>query len=229
MLRCVGTELAPGCINVKSLTMNLKYKFKDTTLLDLAMTQSGINVAHNNERLEFVGDRVLGLSVATLLYRMFPDEKEGELARRFSSLVSTDTLAAVAMKLELEKSLHHGHLTGGRKRHMIANAMEAVIGAIYFDGGFERAYEFILEIWEPLAAAEAEAPKDSKTKLQEYVQKNDNGALPIYKFSSETGPAHSPVFAATVTAMGQSANGSGTSKKAASVAAAAALFKKLAI
>ncbi len=229
MLRCVGTELAPGCINVKSLTMNLKYKFKDTTLLELAMTQSGINVAHNNERLEFVGDRVLGLSVATLLYRMFPDEKEGELARRFSSLVSTDTLAAVAMKLELEKSLHHGHLTGGRKRHMIANAMEAVIGAIYFDGGFECAYEFILGIWEPLAAAEAEAPKDSKTKLQEYVQKNDNGALPIYKFSSETGPAHSPVFTATVTAMGQSANGSGTSKKAASIAAAAALFKKLAI
>lgn len=209
--------------------MKLKYKFKDEGLLDLALTQSGANIGHNNEKLEFVGDRVLGLSVATLLYKMFPTEKEGELARRFAVLVSTDTLASVAMKMELDKSLHHGHFTGGRKRHMIANAMEALLGAMYFDSGFEETCKFITEIWQPLAAAEAEAPKDSKTKLQEFVQKHDNGALPVYEFLDVTGPAHSPIFTANVTAMGQSATGSGASKKAASIAAAAALFKKLAI
>ena len=209
--------------------MKLKYKFKDEALLDLAMTQSGANIEHNNEKLEFVGDRVLGLSVAALLYRMFPNETEGELARRFAVLVSTDTLATVATKMELEKSLHHGHFTGGRKRHMIANAMEALLGAMYFDSGFEETRKFITEIWTPLAAAEAEAPKDSKTKLQEYVQKHDNGALPVYEYLDVTGPAHSPVFTVNVTAMGQTATGSGSSKKSASIVAAAALFKKLAI
>lgn len=209
--------------------MKLKYKFKDEALLDLAMTQSGVNVGRNNEKLEFVGDRVLGLSVAVLLYRMFPNETEGELARRFAVLVSTDTLAAVAIRMELEKSLRHGHFTGGRKRHLIANAMEAVLGAMFFDGGFEKTFRFIEEVWRPLAAAEAEAPKDSKTKLQEFVQKHDNGALPVYEYMEPVGAAHCPTFMVTVTAMGQNATGSGTSKKTASIAAAAALFKKLAI
>ncbi len=209
--------------------MKLKYKFKDEGLLDLALTQSGANCAHNNEKLEFVGDRVLGLSVATLLYQMFPTETEGELARRFAVLVSTDTLATIANRMELDKSLRHGHVTGGRKRHLIANAMEAVLGAMFFDSGFDATRNFIWEIWRPLAAAEAEAPKDSKTKLQEYVQKHDNGALPVYKFLEQTGAAHAPIFTVDVTAMGQTATGSGTSKKAASIAAAAALFKKLAI
>ncbi len=208
--------------------MKLKYKFKDEALLDLALTQSGANIGHNNEKLEFVGDRVLGLAVASLLYRMFPAETEGELARRFAVLVSTDTLASVALKMELDKSLRHGHFTGGRKRHLVANAMEAVLGAMYFDSGFDDTAKFIWEIWRPLAEAEAEAPKDSKTKLQEFVQKYDNGALPVYEFLDATGPAHSPVFTSVVTAMGQSATGSGSSKKAASIAAAAALFKKLA-
>jgi len=209
--------------------MKLKYKFKDENLLNLALTQSGVDNAHNNEKLEFVGDRVLGLSVATLLYKMFPTETEGELARRFAVLVSTDTLASIANRMELDKSLRHGHLTGGRKRHLVANAMEAVLGAMYLDSGFEATRDFIAEIWRPLAAAEAEAPKDSKTKLQEYVQKHDNGALPIYTFVGQTGAAHEPIFTFDVSAMGQTATGSGTSKKAASIAAAAALFKKLAI
>lgn len=209
--------------------MKLKYKFKDEALLSLALTQSGVNSAHNNEKLEFVGDRVLGLSVAWLLYQMFPTETEGELARRFAVLVSTDTLAAVANRMELDKSLHHGHVTGGRKRHLVANAMEAVLGAMFMDSGFEVARDFICEIWRPLAAAEAEAPKDSKTKLQEYVQKHDNGTLPVYTFLEQTGAAHEPIFTVDVSAMGQTATGSGTSKKAASIAAAAALFKKLAI
>ena len=208
--------------------MKLKYKFKDEGLLDLALTQSGVNNEHNNERLEFLGDRVLGLSVAILLYEMYPNETEGELARRHAVLVSTDTLADVAIKIELEKSLRHGHITGGRKRHLLANAMEAVLGAMFYDSGFEQTRKYIFDIWRDLAAAEAEAPKDAKTKLQEFVQKNDNGALPTYEFMEPNGPAHCPIFTATVTAMGQQATGGGASKKIASRAAAAALFKKLA-
>lgn len=209
--------------------MNLNYEFKDKSLLDLALTQSGINSEHNNERLEFVGDRVLGLSVARLLYEMFPNESEGELARRHAFLVSTDTLADVAISIGLDKSLHHGHLTGGRVRHTLANAMEAVFGAIFFDGGFEAARTLIVDIWSDLAAADKRAPKDAKTALQELVQKNTSGGLPVYECLGCSGASHNPVFTVSVTAMGESATGSGTSKKAAEIAAAGELLKKLAI
>lgn len=209
--------------------MKLKYDFKNPELLELALTQSGADAVHNNERLEFVGDRVLGLSVATLLYDMFPDEHEGELARRHAMLVSTGTLARVATELGLDKKIHHGHMTAGRTNHICANAMEAVFGAIFIDGGFEVARKIIVDIWRDLAAADVVAPKDAKTALQEYVQKNSGGALPEYEYLTQTGASHKPTFNVRVTAMGQSADGCGTSKKAASIAAADALLKKLAI
>ena len=88
--------------------MKLNYEFKNKKLLDLALTQSGVNSKNNNERLEFIGDRVLGLSIAELLYKMYPNDNEGGLARRHATLVSTETLAIGARKLELEKSVHHG-------------------------------------------------------------------------------------------------------------------------
>lgn len=209
--------------------MQLKYKFKDEALFALAMTQSGVDSAHNNEKLEFLGDRVLGLSVSAMLYTMFPNESEGELARRYAVLVSTETLADIAIKLELEKSLHHGHITGGRKRHMLANTMEALLGAMFLDSDFNTARDFICDIWHDLAASEVEAPKDSKTKLQEFVQKHANGLLPSYEYTEATGAPHCPMFTVTVTAMGQKATGQGSSKKDASTAAADALLKKLAI
>ena len=170
----------------------LNYNFKNPQLLELALTQSGANAEHNNERLEFVGDRVLGLSVAALLYEMFPNEHEGELARRHAVL-------------------------------------EAVFGAIFFDGGFEMAQKIIVSIWRDLAAADVTAPKDAKTALQELVQKMDNGALPEYEYLAQTGASHKPTFNVRVTAMGQSADGCGASKKAASIAAADKKKKKLAI
>lgn len=149
----------------------LNYSFNNEKLLDLALTQSGADSAHNNERLEFIGDRVLGLSVAVLLYEMFPNEAEGELARRHATLVSTDTLAIVAGKIGLEKHIRHGHMTAGRTKHILADAMEAVFGAIYLDAGFDVARDIIIDIWRELAAAEIVAPKDAKTALQEFVQK----------------------------------------------------------
>lgn len=209
--------------------IKLDYDFKNPELLALALTQSGADSHHNNERLEFLGDRVLGLSVATLLYDMFPTENEGELARRHAVLVSTETLAGVAHELEIDKHVKHGHMTAGRSQHMYANAMEAVLGAIYLDGGFDTAKNVIINIWRDLAAAEITAPKDAKTALQELVQKLADGALPVYEYLEPTGASHKPVFNVRVSAMGKTAMGSGSSKKSASVAAAEELLKILAI
>ena len=209
--------------------MKLNYKFKNQELLNLALTQSGIDAKHNNERLEFIGDRVLGLSVAELLYKMYPDEAEGNLARRHAFLVSTYTLACVAKKIDLEKELRHGHMTGGKINHILANAMEAILGAIFIDSGFEAARDIIVELWREMAAAEITAPKDAKTTLQEIVQKNSEGALPTYEYMDPTGSSHNPEFTVTVTALGKSATGAGPSKKLASLDAAEKLLKILAI
>lgn len=215
--------------NGKKKIMTLNYTFKNSELLNLALTQSGVDSKHNNERLEFLGDRVLGLSVAILLYKMYPNENEGNLARRHATLVSTETLAYVAKQLDLEQHLRHGHITGGKINHILANTMEAVFGAILLDSDFETARNVISEIWTDLAAAEITAPKDAKTKLQEFVQKYDSGALPVYEYNEPTGASHNPKFDVTVSAMGKSATGTGTSKKSASLNAAENLLKILAI
>lgn len=207
----------------------LNYTFKNQLLLDLALTQSGADAANNNERLEFVGDRVLGLVVAELLYKMFPSEPEGHLARRHALLVSTKTLANVAIRLGLHRQVRHGHLTGGRQQHMLADAMEAVLGAIFIDSGWRAVRAVIVSIWTELARENVVAPKDPKTKLQEYVQKNDSGALPVYNYLSPVGESHCPEFVVRVTAMGKTTEGRGQSKKAASIAAADEMLKVLAI
>lgn len=209
--------------------MKLNYTFKDKNLLELALTQSGIDSKHNNERLEFIGDRVLGLSVAWLLYDMYPNENEGGLARRHALLVSTNTLARVAADLDIGKYIKHGHMTGGKINHILANTMEAILGAIFLDSGFESARKIIVDIWTELAAAEIIAPKDAKTALQEFVQHHDSGALPNYVYHEPTGASHNPEFTVTVTALNKSAEGVGPSKKAASLAAAENLLKILAI
>lgn len=209
--------------------MKLNYEFKNKDLLQLALTQSGIDSKHNNERLEFIGDRVLGLSVADMLYKMYPNDAEGGLARRHAFLVSTETLAMVAKELDLEKQLRHGHMTGGKINHILANAMEAILGAIFLDSGFESARAVIFDLWEKYAESEIVAPKDAKTTLQEFVQKNDAGALPVYEYMEPTGVSHNPEFTVIVTALGKSATGVGASKKAASLNAAENLLKTLAI
>lgn len=207
----------------------INYDFNDDSLLELALTQSGVNSARNNERLEFIGDRVLGLSVAGMLYEMYPNETEGELARRHAMLVSTETLGNVARDLGLDKQIRHGHMTAGRIQHILANAMEALLGAIYLDGGFDAARDTIVDIWRDLAAMDAVAPKDPKTRLQELVQKNEPGNLPVYEYMESVGASHNPIFNVRVSAMGRSATGRGSSKKAASIAAAEELLKILAI
>ena len=209
--------------------IKLNYEFRNKQLLELALTQSGVNATQNNERLEFIGDRVLGLSVAGLLYEMYPNESEGELARRHAMLVSTETLGNVARQLGLDRQIKHGHMTAGRIVHIMANAMEAIFGAIYLDSGFDAAKNVIVDIWRELAAADVVAPKDPKTALQEFVQQADNGNLPVYEFLETAGASHNPVFNVRVCAMGKSAQGQGASKKAATIDAAEKLLKILAI
>ena len=209
--------------------MKLNYTFKNQKLLELALTQSGIDSKHNNERLEFIGDRVLGLSVAKLLYDMYPTDDEGGLARRHATLVSTDTLAMVAKKIDITNDIRHGHMTGGKINHILANATEAILGAIFVESGFDVAQKVIIDVWAELAAAEITAPKDAKTALQEFVQKHDAGALPIYEYNEPVGASHNPEFSVTVTALNKSATGKGTSKKNASLDAAEKLLKILAI
>ncbi|MCL2338362.1 MAG: ribonuclease III [Proteobacteria bacterium] len=205
----------------------LNYDFKDPALLELALTQSGANATHNNERLEFLGDRVLGLVVAGMLYDLFPDETEGDLARRHAALVSAETCADVALMFGLDKRVHHGHMTAGRLRSILADAMESVIGAIFIDGGWDDARKFVLNTWEPLARRDVTPPKDPKTELQELAQHSGAGALPEYEFLESTGPTHSPVFNVRVSAVGKSATGRGVSKKAATTDAAVELLKIL--
>ncbi len=205
----------------------LKYKFKDTKLFDLALTQSGADAVNNNERLEFIGDRVLGLAVAIMLYEMFPNETEGDLARRHAVLVSTDTLAEVAKEYGFVQKIRHGHMTAGKMNHIAANAMESVLGAIFLDGGFAAAQSEIVNIWAKIAARDVRPPKDAKTALQEFVQKNGGGALPEYEFIDEIGKSHSPMFNVNVSALGKNASGQGASKKEATAIAAAKLLEIL--
>ena len=208
--------------------LKLKYKFKDRELLELALTQSGVNPKQNNERLEFIGDRVLGMTIAIMLYDTFPNETEGELARRHAALVSTRTLCEVGQQLEIMKSVRHGHMTGGRHQHITANAMEAVLGAIFIDGGFDSAHAIIADLWGDIIMRDPNPPKDAKTRLQEIVQKVDNGNLPVYEYKMVSGQPHSPIFEAQVSAMGVSAKATGTSKRIAATAAAEDLLKILA-
>ena len=199
------------------------YVFSDESLFELALTQSGANADKNNERLEFLGDRVLGLSVAEMLYKMFPNEKEGELARRHAALVSTKTLAEVARKFGFDKQIRHGHMTGGRMEHISANAMESIIAAIFLDGGWSAASSFVTSEWQQLAIEQIDAPKDAKTELQEFAQHSEDGKLPVYEFlDSKRG-----TFNVRVTVMGMSAMGSGTSKKSATISAAEKLLEKI--
>ncbi|MDR0449305.1 MAG: ribonuclease III, partial [Rickettsiales bacterium] len=171
----------------------LDYEFKDEKLLERALTQSGADSVDNNERLEFLGDRVLGLAAAELLCEMFPTEAEGALAQRHASLVSTATLGKIASDMDLFSNIKHTHLTAGKNRNITADALEAVIGAIYTDGGFEAARKVVREMLRPIAAEHETPPKDAKTALQEYCQKSF-GKLPEYVFKEETGPSHNPVF-----------------------------------
>ncbi len=176
----------------------IPYQFNDPALLELALTHRS-HGRRNNERLEFLGDSILDFVVSARLFALKPDNDEGELSRLRARVVRGDTLAKLAHDLNLGSYIRIGEgelKSGGFKRNSIlADALEAIIGAIYIDGGFEPCEAAILHICEPIIAnlpAAAEL-KDSKTRLQEWLQ-GRGFALPQYKLFGEAGPPHNKLF-----------------------------------
>ncbi len=216
----------------------LGHRFSTVDLLIEALThpsavrRRGIS-RRGYERLEFLGDRVLGLIVAELLWRRFPAEAEGELTRRHTHLVRRDALAEVARAVNLGSRLivSPGEDAAGLRENssVLADVCEAVIAALYLDGGLPAARHFVERRWEARLAALSEPPRDPKTTLQEWVQARGL-PLPAYRTVAAEGPSHRRRFTVTVNIEGlDRATASGPSKRAAETAAAAAALAALAV
>jgi ribonuclease-3 len=185
----------------------------------------------NYERLEFLGDRVLGLVAAELLWRRFEHEPEGHLTRRLTQLVRREALARVAAAIGLDRHLllSPSEAAAGAARNpgILSDVMEAVIAAIYLDGGFDAAFAFVERLWGPLIAEMAAPPRDPKTALQEWAQ-GRGLPLPAYRLVATTGPDHAPNFTVAVQVAGlEEADATASSKRAAETGAAAALLERL--
>lgn len=171
--------------------------FQDPALLKTALTHSSVGAQYNYERLEFLGDRVLGLVIAELLYQRFPQEKEGDLARRLAALVQGSFLAQIALELELglyiELSEGEAHAGGAENENILADVFESIIGALYLDGGFEKCQALIHELWAGRLDVMKEPPTHPKTRLQEWAQ-SKGLPLPTYEITGQSGPDHAPVF-----------------------------------
>jgi ribonuclease-3 len=219
-----------GVVMVEQL---IKYTFIDKNLLNKALTHPSAAASGgvHYERLEFLGDAVLDIVISEYLFNHYPDEQEGALAKRRSALVRGDMLCEVSEKLGLGAFLKLGkgeEASGGRENKAnLANVFEAIIGAIYLDGGIDPAKEFLLKIFKPLAETMIEPPKDAKTSLQEWAQANKRG-LPTYKVVKEDGPAHAPIFTIEAAINGADPEqGTGHSKREAEQVAAQKLMDKL--
>lgn len=211
----------------------LGHSFVDQSLLTQALRHASTtdDRTKSNERLEFLGDRVLGLSVAEILYSRFDDEEEGELARRFAGLTSREGLARVAETISLVDFIVTQTVDKETEKRSLASVtadtMEAVLGALYLDGGLDAAKAFIAQQWEPLIGEDLSPPKDAKTGLQEWAQARGLG-LPKYVVVDREGPDHAPTFNVQVRVQGYDAKtGQGGSRRSAEQNAAAALLKDL--
>jgi ribonuclease-3 len=227
---------------VEDLPKIIGYEFACRELLQEALTHPSALVAKRHsrsrkpvkrsyERLEFLGDRVLGLVVADLLWRRFEDEPEGDLTRRLTHLVRREALARVAEAIELGPHLvlSRAEAAAGAAGNpgILADACEALIAAIFVDGGLAAASSFVRRFWEPLIEEMEEPPRDPKTTLQEWAQ-GRGLALPTYELVSTSGPDHSPLFTIAASVGGRdSAIATASSKRLAEARAAASLLDRL--
>ena len=206
-------------------------KFRSPDLLRLALTHSSTGSASNYERLEFLGDRVLGLVMAEIIYGIFPNESEGDLAKRHAALVQGDTLGEIALALGLggvmELSGAERASGGARNEHILADALEAVIGALYLDAGLAACRAAIEKLWDDRIHVMKEPPQDAKTSLQEWAQERGL-SLPVYEVTGREGPDHAPLFEISVS-VGDfpPAAAKGSSRRAAEKEAARILLSQL--
>jgi ribonuclease-3 len=217
----------------RALQQRLGYEFADKGLLGRALTHSSAlgasDRAMSSQRLEFLGDRVLGLAVSELLMREFPQASEGELSRRLADLVRADTCAAVARAMELDAAIYHGAAKGTSAKltlTILADACEAVVGGVFLDGGYAPAADLVQRFWKERMLAPARPLRDPKTMLQEWAQ-GRGLPTPTYREVERSGPHHSPEFRISVALPDRApAEGVGRTKRAAEQAAAAVMLER---
>jgi len=215
---------------IKEFEKIIKYNFKKTSILEKALTHKSFDNHSNNEKLEFLGDRVLGLVISEKLLDKFPEEKEGIIDKKFANLVNKKTCLLIARKINLKKFILLGssHKKLERSAEKISSdCLEAIVGAIYLDGGLKSVEKFILNFWEEFLIKSTVTLIDSKTKLQEFSLKKFK-ELPKYIFFKKTGPQHRPLFKTEVQIPNsKKIVGIGSSKKNAQQNAASKLLKIL--
>lgn len=215
------------------LQTNIGHVFNDRGLLIRALTHASADTERSNERLEFLGDRVLGLVVAERLHALYPADQEGSLALKYNALARREACAVAAEAAGLSDHLilanAEAQSGGRRKLAIVSGACEAIIAALYLDGGMEAARQFIDRFWAEAFAALNTDMRDAKTVLQEWAQSRDkNRGMPVYSLVGRTGPDHAPRFTVAVTVEGvEPQNGEGGSKREAEQDAAQQLLERL--
>lgn len=215
--------------DLKKLQDYIGYHFKDVHWLERAMTHSSTNEDYNYQRLEFLGDRVLGLVIADALFREFKSEREGGLAKRHTALIQGQTCAIVGLNHNLNNFIIMSDAeeeSGGRiNENIIADIVESMLGAIYIDGGYDVVQKIILKLWGDTITTLQEAPQDPKTELQEWVQARTID-LPVYEVIKKSGPDHAPIFTVELTIKGfESIHAKGSSRRQAEKTVAENMLK----
>ena len=221
----------PDNTDLAGLQERLGCRFGNLDGLRLALTHSSSGQLQNYERLEFLGDRVLGLIVADLLYQIFPDDREGALAKRHAALVQGEMLAIIARGIELGAAMTlsgaERSAGGGQNDNILSDGLEAVIGALYLDAGLAACQGMIARLWAPYLQGGSAVPQDPKTTLQEWAQ-GRGLSLPLYELAGRSGPDHAPQFEIRVTVQGYAPSiATGASRRAAEKEAARLLLERL--
>ena len=218
--------------SIKELEKVINYSFKNTDLLKQSLIHKSFDSINNNEKLEFLGDRVLGLIISKSLIEIYPDEKEGITDKKFSNLVNKKTCSIIARKINVKRFMLLGSSSKFMDRSddkIMSDCLEALIGAIYLDSGIKSAEKFVLKFWKNYLDNSTVPLIDSKTQLQEYSLKKFK-KLPKYTFYKKSGPQHRPVFKTDVEIPNSKKTmGIGTSKKNAQQDAAHKLLLSLKI
>ena len=218
--------------SIKELEIILNYNFKDPILLKQSLIHKSFDSFNNNEKLEFLGDRVLGLIISKKLIEIYPEENEGIIDKKFASLVNKKTCSSIGNELNIKKFMFLGESHKFLQRSadkIIGDCLEALIGAIYLDGGLKFAEKFVLNFWKQHLKNSILPLIDAKTQLQEHSLKKFK-ELPKYTFYKRTGPQHKPVFKTDVQIPNsKKIVGIGTSKKNAQQNAANKLLRSLKI